>query len=126
LITIDPAIAAELENWAAWCRSGPWPHPIPPDTAASAEGKYVDPSDLYAEPPRPKPPRPNDQRAEVVQRVYMTELTPRERRVMAGKYVRREPEIVLARRLRITVQMVEADIMRIARRVGAAFRMEAV
>lgn len=126
MIAIDSAVEAEILNWAAWCHSGRWPHPIPPDKAASAEGMFVDPSDLYAEPPRPRPPQPNEQRALVVQRVYMTELTPRERRVMAGKYVRREPEIVLARRLRITVQMVEADIMRIARRVGRAFRMEAV
>lgn len=125
MIAIDPAIDAELQNWAAWCHSGRWPHPIPPDKAASAEGRYIAESDIGEKPP-PKPPRPNEQRALIVQRVYMEELTPRERRVIAGRYVRRESVPIIARRLRLTVPLVDEAILRSARRIGAAFRMESV
>lgn len=126
MIAIDSAVEAEILNWVAWCHSGRWPHPIPPDKAASAEGMFVDPSDLYAEPPRPRPPQPNEQRALVVQRVYMEQLTPRERKVLVGRYIRRENSRFIARRLRLTVPLVDEAILRSARRIGAAFRMESV
>lgn len=125
LIAIDPAIEAEFENWARWCSYGPWPHPLPADAAGSAEGRYIPESDLGERPP-PRPVPPNEQRAMVVQRVYVEELTPRERKVTVERYIRRERPVVIARKLRLTPALVDEAILRAARRVAAAFRMEVV
>lgn len=62
----------------------------------------------------------------VVQRVYAEELTPRERKVTVERYIRRERPVVIARKLRLTPVLVDEAILRAARRVAAAFRMEAV
>lgn len=111
----------ELRNWAEWCRSGPLPHPMPPDHAASAEGLYIAPSDL-GEPAEPRRPRPNHLRAEIVHSAYRHVLTDRERWVLVWHYVRPHPMSTVLRRLRITRR--EWDVsMRSARRcVGEAFR----
>lgn len=111
----------ELRNWARWCRSGPWPHPIPPDHAASAEGHYIAPSDL-GEPEEPRPPKPNRERAEIVHRVYMDLLTTRERWTLVYRYVKPTAERIVLRRLRITARDYDVALMAAARCVGEAFR----
>ena len=114
-------IDAELRNWAAWCWEGPWPHPIPPDHAASAEGRYLAPSDIDNA-PAPRPIRANRQRAEVVHRVYREQLTDRERRVLALAYVRQRPICTVPRLMRVSERAVHEAIIAAGRRVGDAFR----
>lgn len=114
-------IVDELENWGRWCNSGPWPHPIPPDHAGSAEGRYLSPSDIDAE-PEPRPVRPNAERAEIVHRVYREQLTERERRVLVLRYVRKVPNNQVARRARLSGALVAESLMTSARLVGEAFR----
>jgi hypothetical protein len=119
---IAPWIDAELRNWSAWCRSGPWPHPIPPDRAASAEGRYIAESDLGNDDAPPPPIKPIARRAEIVHRVYRERLTERERWVLVWRYVRPIDDRVAIRRLRITRKVYEQALMDSARRVGEAFR----
>lgn len=114
-------IDAELRNWARWCRSGPWPHPIPPDHAASAEGHYIAPSDL-GEPEEPRPPKPNRERAEIVHRVFMERLTQTERWALIHRYVRRTEERVTLRRMRVSRDVHETTLRNAANKVGEAFR----
>ena len=115
----------ELLNWGRWCHQGPWPHPIPPDHAASAEGRYVAPSDL-GEPPDPKPIPPNRQRAEVVHRVYREQLTNREQGVLLLRYIKPTPFPATLRRLRINRREYDVALIAAARCVGEAFREERI
>lgn len=114
-------IDAELRNWARWCWSGAWPHPIPPDHAASAEGKYIAPSDL-GEPDEPRPPKPNHERAELVHRVFMDRLTQTERWALIHRYVRRTEEPIALRRMKVSRDVFETTLVNAARKVGEAFR----
>jgi DNA-directed RNA polymerase specialized sigma subunit len=113
----------ELQNWARWCNSGPWPHPVPPDHAASAEGRYLSPSDIDAE-PEPRPVRPNAERAEIVHRVYRERLTDRERRVLVVRYIHRTPADQVPRRTRLSEALVAEATMAAARLIGEEFREE--
>lgn len=115
-------IVDELENWGRWCNSGPWPHPIPPDHAASAEGRYSAPIIEDADAEQPRPVRPNAERAEIVHRVYREQLTERERRVLVLRYVRKVPNNQVARRARLSGALVAESMMTSARLVGEAFR----
>lgn len=119
-------IDAELRNWAAWCWSGSWPHPIPPDHAESLEGSFVRDSALDGEEEQAeqvrRPPAPNRRHAEIVHQVYMTHLTDRERWVLVYKYVRPHTMEVVLRRLRIGRREWEVALMAAARCVGEAFR----
>lgn len=113
-------IDSELTNWAAWCRSGPPPGPPIQRMAASAEGKYLAPSDMGEEPPPPQP-KPNRERAEIVHSVYLDMLNRTERRVLVLRYVdgwpeKRVPKIMRISRERYTVELISA-----ARMVGEAF-----
>jgi hypothetical protein len=121
---IAPWIEAELRNWSAWCRSGPWPHPIPPSHAASAEGKYISPSDLGDEDDDAPPPpiKPVAKRAEIVHLVYRERLSERERWVLVWRYVKPIDERVALRKLRITRKVYEQALIDSARKVGEAFR----
>lgn len=114
-------IDAELRNWAAWCWEGPWPHPLPPDHAASAEGHYRAPIIEDEDAERPKV-RANRQRAEIVHAVYMERLTQRERWVLVYRYVRPTTQATALRRLRCTRRDWETALFAAARCVGEAFR----
>lgn len=118
-------IDAELRNWAAWCHEGPWPHPIPPDHAASAEGKYIAPSDL-GDPEEPRPPKPNFERAELVHRVFMDRLTQTERWSLIHRYVRRTEDRIAWCRMRVSRDVFETTLVNAARKVGEAFRERVV
>ncbi|MCL4822582.1 MAG: hypothetical protein KJZ57_00060 [Anaerolineales bacterium] len=115
-------IDAELRNWSAWCWSGAWPHPIPPDHCRSIEHQWIDPSDLYREAPEPRPIAPNRQRAEIVDRVFMERLTQTERWALIHRYVRRTEERITLRRMRVSRDVYETTLRNAARKVGEAFR----
>lgn len=114
-------IDAELRNWARWCWSGSWPHPLPQDHAASAEGHYIAPSDLGEE-PEPRQPAPVRHRAEIVHKVYLERLTQRERWSLVYRYVKPTEDRVVVRRLRITARDLETARLDAAKLVGEAFR----
>lgn len=111
----------EFINWARWCWSGAWPHPIPPDHAASLEGRYLAPSDL-GEPPEPRPIPPNRQRAEIVHSVFMDRLTQNERWALIHRYIRRTEDRIACRRMRVSMDVFETALVNAANKVGGAFR----
>lgn len=121
MAVIDPWIDAELRNWARWCWSGAWPHPLPQNHAASAEGHYLAPSDL-GESPEPRQPAPNRHRAEIVHRVYLELLTQRERWSLVYRYVKPTEDRVVVRRLRITARDLEIARLDAGKRVAEALR----
>lgn len=115
----------ELRNWARWCWSGAWPHPLPPSHCASIEHRYMAPSDLGAEVDAEEVARRIPivrDRAEVVHEVYLHQLSDLERRVLVLRYVKPTPMNVVMRRLRITKQSWDAALLSAARLVGEAFR----
>ena len=116
----------ELLNWGRWCHQGPWPHPIPPDHAASLEGRYIAPIIEDADAVQPRPVPPNQQRAEIVHRVYLERLTTRERWALVYRYVKPTAERIVLRRLRITARDYDVALMAAARCVGEAFREERI
>lgn len=111
----------ELRNWAAWCHSGEPAGPKVQRSAASAEGHYLPPSDM-GDPPEPRAPRPNRERAEVVHAVYLRQLDRRERRAMVLRYVDGYPERKVPRLMRVSDDMYRAAMLSVARRIGEAFR----
>ena len=118
-------IDAELRNWARWCWSGAWPHPLPPSHCASIEHRYQAPSDIGAEVDAEEVARRIPivrDRAEIVHRVYLDRLTERERRVLVVRYVHRTPADQVARRTRLSEALVAEATMVAARLVGEAFR----
>jgi len=118
-------IDAELRNWARWCWSGAWPHPLPPSHCASIEHRYMAPSDLGAEVDAEEVARRIPivrERAEIVHRVYLDRLTKRERLVLVVRYVHRTPADQVARRTRLPENVVVEATMAAARLVGEAFR----
>ena len=115
-------IEHELVNWARWCRSGPLPHPIPPDHAASLEGRYMAPIIEDADAAQPRAPAPNRQRAEIVHRVFMDRLTQTERWALIHRYVRRTEERIALRRMRVSRGVFETALLNAAWKVGEAFR----
>lgn len=123
---IDRWIEDELWNWARWCWSGAWPHPLPPDHAASAEGRFVAPPEWgeNAEAEQPRAPAPNRERAEIVHRVFRERLTQTERWALIHRYVRRTEERITLRRMRVSRDVYETTLLSAARKVGEAFRGE--
>lgn len=119
-------IDAELRNWSRWCHAGPWPHPIPPDHAASLEGRYIAPIIEDADAPQPRAPAPNRQRAETVHRVFMEMLTQRERWALIHRYIRRTEDRIACRRMRVTQRDFDVALLAAARCVGEAFREDRV
>ena len=115
-------IDAEFRNWARWCWSGAWPHPIPPDHAASLEGRYIAPIIEDADAVQPRAPAPNRQRAEIVHRVFMDRLTQTERWSLIHRYVRRTEDRIAWRRMRVSRDVFETTLVNAARKVGEAFR----
>ena len=116
---------AELRNWARWCWSGAWPHPLPPSHCASIEHRYLAPSDLSAEVDAEEIARRIQivrDRAEIVHRVYREQLTRREQRVLVVRYVRNVPPDDVHRALRLPRAAVAAATAAALGRVGAAFR----
>lgn len=118
---------AELVNWSQWSWSGELPHPLPKGRAASAEGHYLAPSDLGDEPEQPRL-RPNVERARIVERVYQTRLSNRERFVLAAEYPRRivsgrvaYGRAGAARRMRISLAQYEGALRVAARQVELEF-----
>lgn len=115
----------ELRNWARWCWSGPWPHPLPPDHCASIEHRYQAPSDIGAEVDAEEVARRIPivrERAEIVHRVYREQLTDRERRVLVVRYVHRTPADRVPHRTRLPENVVAEATIAAARLVGEAFR----
>lgn len=115
----------ELRNWARWCWSGAWPHPLPPDHCASIEHRYVAPSDLGAEVDAEEVARRIPivrDRAEIVHRVYREQLTDRERRVLVVRYIHRTPADRVSHRTRLPENVVAEATIAAARLVGEAFR----
>ena len=80
---------SDLQNWGRWCNQGPWPHPLPSGRAASAEGRYIPPSDLGNDDIPNPPPPVNRDRALIVQSVYDHKLTQPERLVLRAEYPHR-------------------------------------
>lgn len=115
-------IDEELHNWARWCHQGPWPHPIPPDHAASLEGRYIAPIIEDADAAQPRAPAPNRQRAEIVHRVFMDRLTQTERWSLIHRYVRRTEERIALRRMKVSRDVFETTLLDAARKVGEGFR----
>lgn len=122
-----PWLHAELVNWSIWSWTGELPHPLPKARAASAEGAFLSPSNLGDEPEEPRL-RPHHDRACVVERVYRTRLTERERFVLAAEYPRRfvsgrfhYGRAGAARRLRISLSMYEEALAGAARQVEREF-----
>lgn len=118
-------IDAELRNWSAWCNSGAWPHPLPPDHCASIEHRYQAPSDIGAEVDAEEAARRIPivrERAEIVHRVYLDRLTERERRVLVVRYVHRTPADRVAHKTRLPENVVAEATIAAARLVGEAFR----
>ena len=115
----------ELRNWARWCWSGAWPHPLPPSHCASIEHRYMAPSDLGAEVDAEEVARRIPivrERAEIVHRVYREQLTDRERRVLVVRYVHRTPADRVPHRTRLPENVVAEATIAAARLVGEAFR----
>lgn len=115
----------ELRNWARWCWSGAWPHPLPPSHCASIEHRYQAPSDIGAEVDAEEVARRIPivwDRAEIVERVYRYRLTERERRVLVVRYVHRTPADQVARRTRLSEALVAESMRTSARLVWEAFR----
>lgn len=126
----------ELRNWARWCWSGSWPHPIPPDHAASAEGKFVGKSIYGAEIEQDeradKPLKPNAEHAEKVHEVYRNQLGRDEQRVLVHEYVhlvnkdheddgsRERHRRRKARKMRMSLMMYERVLLDAANRVAMA------
>lgn len=121
---ISEEIHHELLNWARWCWSGAWPHPLPPDHAASAEGRFIAPPEWgeNAEAEQPRAPAPNRERAEIVHRVFMDRLTQTERWALIHRYVRRTEEPIALRRMKVSRDVFETTLVNAARKVGEAFR----
>lgn len=118
----------ELCNWSAWCRSGPMPGPQVPDHCESLEHRYIPPSIYAAEAEQEervtRPPRPDAEKAQIVQHVYDFRLSARERHVLASIYVKRIEQAVTMRKLHITRGAYEAALTMAAKEVGRAFRTE--
>jgi hypothetical protein len=77
---------ADLWNWARWLQQQPLPHPLPIGRAASAEGRYLPPSDL-GDVDAPKPPPPvNTDRAKAVQKLYEYAMSTQEKFVIREEY----------------------------------------
>lgn len=124
MAVIDPWIDAELRNWGRWCHSGQLPHPMPPTHCRSIEHRYIAPSDLGreldAEEIARRIPIIRD-RAEIVHRVYLRELSERERAALKILYVRRVQQIwQAARMVKIPVRQFEIALSDAGRRVGKA------
>lgn len=124
---LSERIEAEFENWCRWLNYGPPIIPPPLRRAASAEGNYVRESNRYREAPRPAPLPPDAQRAEVVERVYRTQLTAAEQRVVAAEWPKRYASgrarygrAGAARRLGIPLIVYEGALIRAARLVDRA------
>ncbi len=115
----------EIHNWARWCWSGPWPHPLPPTHCTSAERYYRAPSDLgEAETPPPPPYVPN---AEIVQQAYVAMLK-QEQHVMKAEYIQpwdsgraRYGKVGAARRLRMSLATYETILRSGCFRIERAF-----
>lgn len=105
-------IDSEFKNWARACWSGSWPHPLPPDHAMSIEGRFVPPAGEVFDPPEPRMPRPNMDRAAVVQTVFDSRLTQPERLALIFEY---------PKRLRVSNE--DQRISRSARKVGVPRHM---
>lgn len=127
-MSLPPAVHAEFENWSRACWSGSWPHPLPFNRAMSAEGRFVPEAGDVFDPPEPRPPKPNFERAEVVQRVFNDRLSHRERLVVIAEYPqrirsgRRDSGIErAARSLGLTARLYEDSLRRAARLVEIAF-----
>jgi hypothetical protein len=122
----------EFVNWARWCHSGEWPHPIPPDRAQSAEGAWTRDSAIDGEEEQEiianRQPRPDAKRAEVVQMVYLMALSDSERRVLLAEYIhpvksgrRVHGQAAAARRIGLTLDQYETALRASARMVCNAF-----
>ena len=89
-MTLPDHIHHDLLNWARYSWSGPYPHPLPQSRAASAEGRWVPPSDLGNEEQEDKPPPINRDRAKKIDALYLDGIWGNaERWVMWAEYIHR-------------------------------------
>ena len=122
-------IRSEFENWARWCRSGPWPGPLPDDHARSAEGRFASQWHLEHDPDYPPKPVPvNAASARKVQHCYDNRFSLTERRVVVAEFVHRATSgraeygtIGAARRLRIPASVYDTALTTAARIVSEEF-----
>lgn len=86
-VRISDALHQELTNWARWCWSGAWPHPLPATECGSLEAGYRAPPQWGDDRDGRRAPivRPNDRRARAVQVVW-EKLAPDERAVVKEEY----------------------------------------
>lgn len=119
-MSLPPAVHAEFENWSRACWSGSWPHPLPVDRAMSAEGRYTPEAGDVFDPPEPRPPKPNFERAEIVQMVFKERLTHRERLVVIAEYTQRHAS---GRAMRPGDRSEHDGISRAARSRGLSVRL---
>lgn len=83
---IPEDIHAELLNWAKWCWSGPWPHPLPAAECGSLEAGYRAPPEWDNLDERRTPmSKPNESRARAVQAAW-EHLPMDERAVLTEEY----------------------------------------
>ena len=125
---VPDRIHKELLNWSRWCWLGPWPHPLPPTSCASAERAYRAPpecNDEVAGTPPPPPIQPNERNALRVQAVW-DGLHDKPRLVLKAEYPAHEgPRIEAARRLRMTLGEYETHLRYAVGRVEAEFAVRA-
>lgn len=122
-------IRSEFENWARWCRSGPWPGPLPDDHARSAEGRFASQWHLEHEPDVPPKPAPvYAPGARKVQNCYDNRFSLAERRVVVAEFVKPIASgraefgtIGAARRLHIPLSVYDTALLTAARIVAEEF-----
>jgi hypothetical protein len=128
-VEIADAIHQELLNWARWCWSGPWPHPLPPTECGSLEGGYRAPPQWDTLDERRTPTiRPNERRARVVQDAWVL-LPTSEKAVLKQEYPaalaprRIQGREQAARFLQMTLPAYERYLASAIRKVEAAFEV---
>ena len=126
--TYEDWLHQELLNWARWCWSGGWPHPIPPDHCASLEGQYQAPP--WEDEPESvrKMPEPNAERARIVEKVW-SRLPDGPRFVLRWEYPCWWWQVEVhraARTLRMSVTHYEGNLLVAIGRVRKAFEEEGI
>jgi len=128
-VRIPDAVHHELLNWARWCWSGPWPHPLPPTECGSLEAGYRAPPSWDCLDERRAPAvKPNGRRAQVVQDAWCR-MPKGERAVLKEEYPgsletrRIQGREAAARRLSMPLHWYEQLLGAAVRKVEAAFEV---
>ncbi len=123
---IPDSVHHELLNWARWCWSGAWPHPLPPTECGSLEAGYRAPP-MWGEDHERRVPviRPNEPRARIVQEAW-EKLPKDEKAVIKEEYpASMQPRLVqgheaAARRLAMRLETYEHLLGQAVKRIEGA------